>query len=129
MQIYANFCGRHQILERARVRRVLPPSVQRPQNTSCIFPLYVLECAKFVRKYPGKFTTVRDNPNCRVYSTRNTIADESDIFVPLVTLNITAQSPLVMIARIYNHLPSELKQIESEVVCELTLKSVERTGA
>jgi hypothetical protein len=89
-----------------------------------VFSLYVLVCAKFVKKYPGKFTTVKDNPNCRVYSTRNTTADESDICVLPVALNVTAQSPMVMIARIYNHWPSELKQIESEELFVCSLKNL-----
>jgi exonuclease III len=78
-------------------------------NILPVFSIYILECAKFVKKYPEKFSLARDNQNSRVYNTRNRVVHDCDLYVKQATLQMTAQDPNVMIARIFNHLPLALK--------------------
>jgi hypothetical protein len=53
----------------------------REYNILTVYSLYILECAKFVKKYPNKFTKNADNPDTRIYVTRNTAYKENDLFV------------------------------------------------
>jgi hypothetical protein len=80
-----------------------------------VYSLYIFECAKFVKKYPEKFQLRKDVNNARIYNTRNNISHDCDLYVPPTTLDITAENPIVMIARIFNHLPLSLKRnVESK---------------
>jgi hypothetical protein len=77
------------------------------------FSLYVLECAKFVHKYPEKFTTVSVS-GVTGRLTRNKTMYPCDLIVKESSLQLTAQNPLAMIARIFNHLPLALKMSVKE---------------
>jgi hypothetical protein len=46
-----------------------------------VYSLYILESAKFVKKYPEKFTTNLDHPETCIHVTRNTMYNENDLFV------------------------------------------------
>jgi exonuclease III len=75
------------------------------------YSLYILECVKFVKKFPEKFQTYREVPNAQVRSTRATPYIETDIFVRPSSLNCVNECPNRMMARIYNKLPNVIKQI------------------
>jgi hypothetical protein len=67
-----------------------------------------------VKNYPEKFSLATENPNSRAYNTRNRIVHDCDLFVKKSTLQMTAQDPNVMIARVFNHLPLALKMNVTE---------------
>jgi hypothetical protein len=71
-----------------------------------VFSLYVLECSKFVRKNPEKF----------VRRTAPTNNSQLKLHVKLITLNISSQNPLQMAARIFNKLPTALKEIDDDLI-------------
>jgi Reverse transcriptase (RNA-dependent DNA polymerase) len=74
-----------------------------------VFSLYVLECVKFVQKYPEKFIMLKDAQGATARVTRNRAIHDCDLYVKDCTLQISAQNPIVMIARVFNHLPLALK--------------------
>jgi hypothetical protein len=81
-------------------------------NILTVYSLYILESAKFVKKYPEKFSKNSDNPNAKFYVTRNTTYKENDLFVKSCRNSDFVQNPLIMLARIWNHLPDNIKAIE-----------------
>jgi hypothetical protein len=78
-----------------------------------VFSLYILESAKFVKKYPHKFSKNSDHPDSCFYVTRNTTYNENDLFVKPCRNENFSQNPLIMLARIWNHLPVYVKEIEN----------------
>jgi hypothetical protein len=74
-----------------------------------VFSIYIVECVKFVKNYPEKFSLASENSDSVVYRTRNRIVHDCDLYVKKSTLQMTAQDPNVMIARVFNHLPLALK--------------------
>jgi hypothetical protein len=79
-----------------------------------VYSLYILESAKFVKKHPEKFSKNSDHPDTRYFDTRNTTYKENDLCVkPCRNTNFT-QNPLIMLARIWNHLPDRIKIINDE---------------
>jgi Reverse transcriptase (RNA-dependent DNA polymerase)/Endonuclease-reverse transcriptase len=79
-----------------------------------VFSLYVLECAKFARNNPEKFKKNSEVENNLTRGTRNKPVRENDLFVKSVRLTQSAQNPLIMVARIYNKLPEDLKSDEDD---------------
>jgi len=71
-----------------------------------VYSLYILECVKFVKKYPEKFTR-----NCDIhdYNTRN----KNKLAVKPSTLKLSDLNPSVMMVKLYNHLPDQLKNVEN----------------
>jgi Reverse transcriptase (RNA-dependent DNA polymerase) len=77
-----------------------------------VYSLYILEAAKFVKKYPEKFSKNSDHPDANIRVTRNLTYNENDLYVkPCRNLNFV-QNPLIMLARIWNHLPETIKSVE-----------------
>lgn len=85
----------------------------REYKVLTVYSLYILESAKFVKKNPQKFSKNSDHPNSRIYSTRNTLYNESDLFVKPCRNLTFVQNPSIMLPRIWNHLPVYIKEIES----------------
>jgi exonuclease III len=75
------------------------------------YSLYILECAKFVKKFPEKFKMYRDVPEAVIRTTRATVYVETNLYVKPCTLNCVNESPERMMARIYNKLPTVLKEM------------------
>ena len=86
-----------------------------------VYCLYILESAKFVRKYPEKFSKNTDHPHT-FRQTRNTTHKENDLFVQTCRNTSFVQNPLVMMARIWNHLPDSIKTIENDKLLSKKLK-------
>jgi exonuclease III len=78
-------------------------------NILPVFCIYIVECVKFVKNNPLKFTLANETEGSRSYSTRNKVVHDCDLYVKSATLQMTAQDPNVMIARVFNHLPLALK--------------------
>jgi hypothetical protein len=78
-----------------------------------VFSMFILESAKFVKKYPEKFTKNSDHPDARIHVTRNKTYNENDLFVAHCRNTNLVQNPLIMLARIWNHLPENIKSIEN----------------
>jgi hypothetical protein len=89
-----------------------------------VFSLYVLECAKFARKNPEKFVKNSEVENNPTRNTRKNPVRGNDLFVKPVRLTQSAQNPLVMVARIYNKLPEELKNEGNEKSFVRRLKKI-----
>jgi Reverse transcriptase (RNA-dependent DNA polymerase) len=89
-----------------------------------VYSLYILESAKFVKKNPHKFSKNSDHPDARIYVTRNTTYNENDLYVKPSRNNDFVQNPLIMLARIWNHLPLYIKEIEIFDKFVLELKAV-----
>ena len=89
-----------------------------------VFSLYVLECAKFARKNPEKFKKNSEVENNLTRGTRNKPVRENDLFVKPVRLTQSAQNPLIMVARIYNKLPENLKSDEDDKSFVKRLKKI-----
>jgi hypothetical protein len=87
-----------------------------------VFSLYILESAKFVKKYPEKFTKNSDHPDAPIHVTRNSTYNENDLFVAHCRNTNLVQNPLIMLARIWNHLPHKLKVIEDVKLFTYKLK-------
>jgi hypothetical protein len=87
-------------------------------NILPVFSLYVLECVKFIRKYPERFVKLSDLPenlqNNRPCTRNHNVDLNYDLFVQDTKLKVSSQNPQVKAARIYNKLPTELKSIQEE---------------
>jgi hypothetical protein len=75
-----------------------------------VYCIYIVECAKFVKKNPEKFTLANETEGFPMYSTRHRVVHDCDLFVKKAILQMTAQNPSVMIAKVFNHLPLALKE-------------------
>ena len=94
--------------------------IKRASNHS----LYILEAAKFVKKYPEKFSKNSEHPDANIRVTRNLTCNENDLFVkPCRNLNFV-QNPLIMLARIWNHLTETIKSIEDTKLFVKKLKVI-----
>jgi len=62
------------------------------------------------------------NTDSIAYNTRASTVTENDLFVHPVSLNISPENPLIAIARIFNHLPREIKHIKDEKLFARKLK-------
>jgi hypothetical protein len=63
-----------------------------------VYSLYILESAKFVKKYPEKFTKNKDHPDTRMYVTQNTKHNENDLYVATCRNTNFVQNPLIMLS-------------------------------
>jgi Reverse transcriptase (RNA-dependent DNA polymerase) len=89
-----------------------------------VFCIYIVECAKFVKNHPEKFSLVSESSENFVYNTRNKIVHDCDLFVKRATLQMTAQDPNVMIARVFNHLPLAIKLNVNEKNFVISVKNL-----
>ena len=86
----------------------------REFNILTVYSLYILESAKFVKKYPDKFSHNMEHPETNIRVTRNTTYKETaDLFVKTCSNANFGHNPLIMLARIWNHLPENIKSIEN----------------
>jgi len=69
--------------------------------------LYILECVKFVKKFPGKFEKNSDIHN---YNTRN----KENLNIQPSSLQLSDQNPAVMMVKLFNHLPKAVKETRNE---------------
>jgi hypothetical protein len=63
-----------------------------------------------------KFTLANETEGSWSYSTRNKVVHDCDLYVKSATLQMTAQDPNVMIARVFNHLPLALKLLVKDKI-------------
>jgi hypothetical protein len=63
-----------------------------------VYCIYIVECTKFVKKNPEKFTLANETEGFPMYSTRQRVVHDCDLCVKKVTLQMTAQNPSIMIA-------------------------------
>jgi hypothetical protein len=89
-----------------------------------VYSLYILESAKFVKKYPEKFSKNSQHPDTSTYTTRNTTYKENDLFVKPCRNKSFVENPLIMLARIWNHLPDRVKSIGDYNLFVKELKSL-----
>jgi len=82
-----------------------------------VFSLYMLECVKFVNKYPEKFERNCDIHN---YGTRN----RAKLNVRPSTLKLSDENPSVMMVKLFNHLPNHVKSIKDVNVFAKTAKKL-----
>jgi hypothetical protein len=94
-----------------------------------IYCIYILECMKFLKKYPDKFKKQIDMPRINKPVTRASNVNKSveDLYVNPVRLHIANDNPEIMIPRIFNTLPRQIKETEDDrmfiqAVKELLLK-------
>jgi hypothetical protein len=92
-----------------------------------VYSLYILECMKFLVKYPEKFLRNAEVPNC--YSPKTRIAKskccENDLYVDMSgQLGMLNQNPVVMISRIFNMLPVTVKMLTDKNVFICTIKEI-----
>jgi hypothetical protein len=87
-----------------------------------IYSLYILESGKFVKKYADKFTKNSDHPDTRIHVTRNATYNENNLFVARFRNINFVQNPLIMLARVWNHLPENIKAIENLILFTKKLK-------
>jgi hypothetical protein len=59
-----------------------------------VYSLYILESAKFIKKYPEKFSKYSDPTDTFTIVTRNTTHNENDLFVTPCRNTNFAQNPL-----------------------------------
>ena len=89
-----------------------------------VYSLYILECMKFFVNNPDKFRKKSDVPNSRSPKTKLEKSKycENDLYVEIENhLDILNQNPVVMIARIFNMLPTPVKMIEDkkDFICKI----------
>jgi len=79
-----------------------------------VYSLYILECLKYLKKYPEKFTKLNETPTTHRHITRHISKTmcKNDLLVPECTLLISTENPSVMIPRLFNSLPVDIKLIE-----------------
>ena len=89
-----------------------------------VYSLYILECMKFLVKHPQKFRKKSEVPNCA--SPKTKLAKnkwcENDLYVEIEEhRDFLNQNPVVMIARIFNMLPVNVKMLEdkNEFICKV----------
>jgi len=82
-----------------------------------VYSLYILECLKYLKKFPQNFKKYSEMTQCvRGAITRNALKNicVNDLYVPPCTLELSAQNPAVMIPRLFNALPVKIKMIEQD---------------
>jgi hypothetical protein len=88
-----------------------------------VYSLYILECMKYLKKYPAKFKKRSEVPDAQGPRTRELLLNscQDDLYVSTCSLNISSQNPAVMIPRIFNSLPVVIKciQTDSEFICKI----------
>jgi len=67
-----------------------------------VFSIYLLECCKFVRKFPHHFKRTKD---VHVYENRG----KSELYVCVQNLAISRQNPLSCCPKLYNLLPVSIR--------------------
>jgi hypothetical protein len=77
-----------------------------------VYSLYILEAAKLVKQYPQKFSKNSEHPDANISVTRNLTYNENDLYVKACRNQNFVQNPLIMLARIWNHLPETIKSVE-----------------
>jgi hypothetical protein len=93
-------------------------------NILPVYCLYILECAKFVRRHPEKFIKNIDCSESNKCDTRNTKINPENLSVKLNRIKLTDQNPEIMIPRVWNHLPLILRNIEDDRLFVKLLKTV-----
>lgn len=87
-----------------------------------VYSLFMLECMKYLKRHPEKFTKSCDVPKQGV-KTRRAAANAcpNDLFVSYCSLQISSQNPATIIPRIFNALPVNIRMIEDdkEFVCKI----------
>jgi hypothetical protein len=78
-----------------------------------VYSLYILECLKYLKKHPEKFITLNETSHTHRHMTRNTLKNmcNNDLYVSDCSLQIAAANPAVMIPKLFNTLPVEIKMI------------------
>ena len=88
-----------------------------------VYSLYILECMKYLKKYPAKFKKRSEVPEAGGPRTRGLVRNScpDDLFISTCSLNLSSQNPAVMIPRIFNSLPVEIKciQTDGEFICKV----------
>jgi Reverse transcriptase (RNA-dependent DNA polymerase) len=83
-----------------------------------VYSLYIYECMKYLKKYPDKFTKcidVPENEKLNVKTRTNKLKTcENDLYYKNCRLNIISCNPDVMIPRIFNALPINVKMINDD---------------
>jgi Reverse transcriptase (RNA-dependent DNA polymerase) len=82
-----------------------------------VYSLYILECLKFLKKFPQNFMKCSEMSQSAIGTTTRDAQKrkcENDLYVPPCTLDLSNQNPAVMIPRLFNALPIEIKMIERE---------------
>ena len=97
-----------------------------------VYSLYILECMKYLKRHPEKFTKCTDVPETEKLSvkTRARKANicENDLYYINCRLNVSNQNPDVMIPRIFNALPINVKLIndDKEFICKIREIALQR---
>ena len=97
-----------------------------------VYSLYILECMKYLKKHPEKFTKCIDVPETEKLSvkTRANKANncENDLYCKNCRLNVSTQNPDMMIPRIFNALPRYVKMIvdDKKFICKIREIVLER---
>jgi hypothetical protein len=92
-----------------------------------VYSVYILECMKYLKKHPEKFRKQFDVPKRNRPNTRNAHINccENDLYVEIENhLNILNQKPVVMIARIFNNLPKEMKMLDDDKLFLTSVKAL-----
>ena len=82
-----------------------------------VYSLYILECMKFLKKYPQHFIKrlyVQEEIQTRVTRNNQGNVCPNDLHVPNCDLKLSCQNPNIMIPRIFNALPTRIKLIECD---------------
>jgi hypothetical protein len=82
-----------------------------------VYSLYVLECVKFVKKYPEKF---RLNSDVYKYDSRN----KDKLYVEASSLQMSEGNPAVQMVRLYNMLPACVRNLEKYDDFVLVVKKI-----
>jgi len=83
-----------------------------------VYSLYILECFKYLKKFPEKFKKCSDVPEMEGMITREKLKNmcENDLFVSECRLKQSAENPAVIIPRLFNALPARIKMIKENKV-------------
>jgi hypothetical protein len=78
-------------------------------------------------KHPDKFKKQIDVPECKRINTRNAQNNYciNDLYVEIKNhLNVSNQNPVVIIARIFNHFPKEVKLLDYDKLFLTSVKAL-----
>jgi hypothetical protein len=92
-----------------------------------VYSLYILECMKYLKKYPEHFKKQIDVPNRSRPQTRKAKLNYciNDLYIEIENhLDVLNQNPVVIIARIFNHLPKTLKMLNDDKLFLSSVKSI-----
>uniref|UniRef100_A0A8D9ETG6 Uncharacterized protein n=1 Tax=Cacopsylla melanoneura TaxID=428564 RepID=A0A8D9ETG6_9HEMI len=84
-----------------------------------IFGLYIFKSIMFIKNYDSDKIRLKNEINNYTYNLRN---NKTELYIPHTKTEKLSKSTFIAGAKMFNHLPKMLKEVESDTVFKIKLK-------